>query len=118
MSNMQLLVVMDGPITDELKAAAAAAGGEVILFADVEQLGVENPTPHVDPSADSLAFVMYTSGTTGNPKGKQSVCITCSHSVIFSVCLSYFQTVMLSVSLSVFPLAFWLFFTSSGDNNK
>ena len=103
MSNTQLLVVMDGPITDELKAAAAAAGGEVILFADVEQLGVENPTPHVDPSADSLAFVMYTSGTTGNPKGNQSVCVTCSHSVLFSVFLSYFQTVIVSVFLSYFP---------------
>ena len=80
--------MMDGPLTDELKAAAAAAGGEVMLFADVEQLGVENPTPHVDPSADSLAFVMYTSGTTGNPKGE-------------SVCLSYCLSDCLYVQLSL-----------------
>lgn len=65
----KLLVVMDGPVTEELESAAAAVGGKVVLFADVEQLGVENPKPAVDPPSDALAFVMYTSGTTGNPKG-------------------------------------------------
>jgi len=65
----KLLIVMDGPLTSEIRTAAAAINVGVTLFADVEQLGLENPTPPVDPSSDSLAFVMYTSGTTGNPKG-------------------------------------------------
>lgn len=41
----------------------------VILYEDLKKLGEENPTEHVVPGAEDLACVMYTSGSSGTPKG-------------------------------------------------
>jgi long-chain acyl-CoA synthetase len=44
-------------------------GLSVYSFEDIEKLGNEHPVDDVPPSADTLATIMYTSGTTGMPKG-------------------------------------------------
>lgn len=42
---------------------------QVFRFDEIKQLGEENPAEHVLPEPEDLACVMYTSGTSGPPKG-------------------------------------------------
>lgn len=44
-------------------------GGGSHSFAELQQLGREHPTPSVHPDPESIAGFVYTSGTTGKPKG-------------------------------------------------
>lgn len=52
---------------DELRAAHEHL--EVLSFSALVELGSENLVAPVPPKADDLCCIMYTSGTTGNPKG-------------------------------------------------
>ncbi|GAN07063.1 long-chain-fatty-acid- ligase 1 protein [Mucor ambiguus] len=41
----------------------------ILSYEELEKLGQDNPVEVVEPSASDLCCIMYTSGSTGNPKG-------------------------------------------------
>jgi len=57
------------PKSRALKAWGATKGMTILDLAEVEALGSQNLADFIPPSPDSLHSIMYTSGTTGNPKG-------------------------------------------------
>ncbi|XP_013381851.1 long-chain-fatty-acid--CoA ligase 5 isoform X2 [Lingula anatina] len=67
---VKTIVVME-EVTGENNNNAMQKGVELITFKEVETLGKANPKELNPCTPEDLAFICYTSGTTGDPKGAQ-----------------------------------------------
>lgn len=65
---LKLIIALD-PFTAEQKQKVEQEGMKIIPLAEVEKAGAGNPVDDVPPTRDTLSTIMYTSGTTGAPKG-------------------------------------------------
>ena len=64
---------LGGSVDPKAKAAFDAAGVKLMDLNSLSETGTKAPAAPKSAGGDGLAFIMYTSGTTGDPKG---VCIT------------------------------------------
>ncbi|GAQ85275.1 Long-Chain Acyl-CoA Synthetase [Klebsormidium nitens] len=72
-------VVSFGDLSLEFKEKAASFGMTAYSQAEFRELGAANPAKPVPPQGSNLCTIMYTSGTTGDPKG-----VEITHSAILS----------------------------------
>ena len=67
-SSLVQTVVYWGPGDEAAAAAAKAIGVAVYSWEEFLALGRSHPAEAVPPSPEDLCTIMYTSGTTGDPK--------------------------------------------------
>jgi long-chain acyl-CoA synthetase len=97
---------------ERAKSALSEKKIEVISFADVIELGKQKPVKEVPPKPDDVAVIMFTSGTTGLPKG-----VVLTHGQVVSALAAGFTLLGSAVNLdsndvylSYLPLAHILAF--------
>lgn len=66
--NLRYIVALDDP-KPEQRETAARLDKKLLTFGELRQSGHEHRVPHNPPKPNDLAILMYTSGTTGDPKG-------------------------------------------------
>lgn len=91
-----------GEIDPAISEAFSKAGVALIDLKALVSAGEKTPVPPTSAGPDGLAFIMYTSGTTGNPKG---VCITNNAIVIGSSWCAGITLLPTDRYLSYLPLA-------------
>lgn len=102
---LKTIVLMEEP-TDEERLAAEAINLRLLGFQDVVQDGKSRPVTIDPPTPDDLYSIMYTSGTTGDPKG-----VLLTHRNVMAMMAAVNQRVAKSVAtpedayLSYLPLA-------------
>eukprot|EP01129_Flabellula_baltica_P009377 TRINITY_DN381_c0_g1_i1.p1 TRINITY_DN381_c0_g1~~TRINITY_DN381_c0_g1_i1.p1 ORF type:complete len:706 (+),score=169.78 TRINITY_DN381_c0_g1_i1:25-2142(+) len=74
-------VISNGHPSDEMIQKAEEAGLIIITFDELIERGKKNPVEPVPPKADDISLIMYTSGSTGVPKG-----VMTTHKNIISAC--------------------------------
>jgi len=76
---LKIIICMDS-VTSTQVEQAKALGIRLVGWEEALQLGAQNPGDQVAPRAEDIYTIMYTSGTTGNPKG-----VILSHGNIIAV---------------------------------
>ncbi|XP_049849897.1 uncharacterized protein LOC126320447 isoform X2 [Schistocerca gregaria] len=101
-------IVYSGELNEKQRIACEDAEISVISFAELEELGKSKPVPVVPPAPEDTACIMYTSGTSGRPKG-----VVMTHQNLVSALAGMSYCVDLSsedVYLNYLPLAHVLSF--------
>lgn len=66
---LKSVILCGDAMDEEVVKDARAANLRVVTLADLKAAGEQNPSEFEPPRADCIATIMYTSGTTGEPKG-------------------------------------------------
>jgi len=107
--NLSYIVYCDAQKVDkETLDGFEQRGVKTIPFEEFEALGRKKVIPHNPPKPDDIAILMYTSGTTGMPKG-----VLCTHAncmAAIGAVLSMYELQPGDVHLSYLPLAHILAF--------
>ncbi len=103
-SSLKLIIQMEKEGDKAIQDQAQAAGIKLLSFSEVEDNGAFYSHEVNPPTPEDLATIMYTSGTTGNPKG---VMITHANiiSMIAGAALCGVATASNDVHISYLPLA-------------
>jgi len=98
------IILFESDITEEERSASKNVGLTLYSFAEIEASGSNKPHEPIPPKPDDLAIIMYTSGTTQQPKG-----VLITHNNLVSTVGGVLETVPAlnsdDVYLSYLPLA-------------